>query len=29
MVMNVLPVAAECRLPVTWCVFNDGALVSI
>ena len=29
MVMNVLPVAAEHRLPVTWCVFNDGALGSI
>ena len=29
MVMNVLPVAAEYRLPVTWCVFNDGALGSI
>lgn len=29
MVMNVLPVAAEYHLPVTWCVFNDGALGSI
>lgn len=29
MVMNVLPVAAEYRLPVTWCIFNDGALGSI
>ncbi len=29
MVMNVLPVAAEHRLGVTWCVFNDGALGSI
>ena len=29
MVMNVLPVAAEYRLPVTWCVFDDGALGSI
>ena len=29
MVMNVLPVAAEHRLPVTWCVLNDGALGSI
>jgi acetolactate synthase-1/2/3 large subunit len=29
MVMNVLPVAAEYRLAVTWCVFNDGALGSI
>jgi acetolactate synthase I/II/III large subunit len=29
MVMNVLPVAAEFRLPVTWCVLNDGALGSI
>jgi acetolactate synthase I/II/III large subunit len=29
MVMNVLPVAAEYRLGVTWCVFNDGALGSI
>lgn len=29
MVMNVLPVAAEHRLPVTWCVFDDGALGSI
>ena len=29
MVMNVLPVAAEYRLGVTWCVLNDGALGSI
>jgi acetolactate synthase I/II/III large subunit len=29
MVMNVLPVAAEHRLGVTWCIFNDGALGSI
>jgi acetolactate synthase I/II/III large subunit len=29
MIMNVLPVAAEYRLPVTWCVFNDNALGSI
>jgi acetolactate synthase-1/2/3 large subunit len=29
MVMNVLPTAAEHRLPVTWCVLNDGALGSI
>ena len=29
MVMNVLPVAAEYRLGVTWCIFNDGALGSI
>ncbi len=29
MVMNVLPVAVEHRLPVTWCVLNDGALGSI
>jgi acetolactate synthase-1/2/3 large subunit len=29
MVMNVLPVAAEHRLPVTWCIFDDGALGSI
>jgi acetolactate synthase-1/2/3 large subunit len=27
--MNVLPVAAEHRLGVTWCVLNDGALGSI
>jgi acetolactate synthase I/II/III large subunit len=29
MVMNVLPVAAEQHLPVTWCVLNDAALGSI
>jgi acetolactate synthase-1/2/3 large subunit len=29
MVMNILPVAAEHRLGVTWCVLNDGALGSI
>jgi acetolactate synthase-1/2/3 large subunit len=29
MVMNVLPVAAERKLGVTWCVLNDGALGSI
>lgn len=29
MSMNVLPVAAEYRLPVTWCVLNDSALGSI
>jgi acetolactate synthase-1/2/3 large subunit len=29
MVMNILPVAAEYRLGVTWCVMNDGALGSI
>jgi acetolactate synthase-1/2/3 large subunit len=29
MVTNVLPVAAEHRLPVTWCVFDDRALGSI
>jgi acetolactate synthase-1/2/3 large subunit len=29
MVMHVLSVAAEFRLPVTWCVLNDGALGSI
>src|SRR5262249_51777618 len=29
MVMNILPVAAEYRLGVTWCVLNDGALGSI
>ncbi len=27
--MNVLPVAAEYGLGVTWCVLNDGALGSI
>lgn len=29
MVMTILPVAAEYRLGVTWCVLNDGALGSI
>ena len=29
MVMNVLPVAAEHGLAVTWCVFDDNALGSI
>lgn len=29
MVMNILPLAAEHALPVTWCVLNDGALGSI
>jgi len=29
MIMNVLPMAAECALPVTWCVLNDRALGSI
>jgi len=29
MIMNVLPTAAECALPVTWCVLNDQALGSI
>jgi acetolactate synthase-1/2/3 large subunit len=29
MILNVLPVAAEYRLGVTWCVLNDGALGSI
>jgi acetolactate synthase-1/2/3 large subunit len=29
MIMNVLPAAAEERLPVTWCVMNDRALGSI
>jgi acetolactate synthase-1/2/3 large subunit len=29
MVMSVLPVAAEHKLGVTWCVLNDGALGSI
>jgi acetolactate synthase-1/2/3 large subunit len=29
MIMNVLPMAAECALPVTWCVLNDQALGSI
>jgi len=29
MVMNILPVAAELRLGVTWCILNDGALGSI
>jgi acetolactate synthase I/II/III large subunit len=29
MVMNVLPVAAEYELGVTWCVLNDNALGSI
>lgn len=29
MVMNVLPVAAERELGVTWCVLDDGALGSI
>lgn len=29
MIMNVLPVAAEFKLPVTWCVLNDQALGSI
>ena len=29
MVMNVLPVAAEHGLGVTWCIFDDGALGSI
>lgn len=29
MVMNILPVAAELKLGVTWCVLNDGALGSI
>lgn len=29
MISNVLPVAAECGLPVTWCILNDHALGSI
>jgi acetolactate synthase-1/2/3 large subunit len=29
MIMNVLPTAVEHKLPVTWCVLNDGALGSI
>jgi acetolactate synthase-1/2/3 large subunit len=29
MVMNILPVAAELNLGVTWCILNDGALGSI
>jgi acetolactate synthase I/II/III large subunit len=29
MIWNVLPVAAEHGLPVTWCVFDDSALGSI
>jgi acetolactate synthase-1/2/3 large subunit len=29
MIMNVLPVAAEFELPVTWCILNDQALGSI
>lgn len=29
MVMNILPLAAEHQLPVTWCVLNDSALGSI
>jgi acetolactate synthase I/II/III large subunit len=29
MVLGVLPMAAEQHLPVTWCVFDDGALGSI
>jgi acetolactate synthase-1/2/3 large subunit len=29
MIMNVLPMAAECALPVTWCILNDQALGSI
>src|SRR5229473_2427766 len=29
MVMNILPVAAELKLGVTWCILNDGALGSI
>lgn len=28
-VMNILPVAAELKLGVTWCIFNDHALGSI
>jgi len=29
MVLSVLPTAAEERLPVTWCIFDDAALGSI
>jgi len=29
MVVNILPVAAELKLGVTWCILNDGALGSI
>lgn len=29
MVMNILPVAADLKLGLTWCVLNDGALGSI
>lgn len=29
MIMNILPVAAQHRLPVTWCILDDGALGSI
>ncbi len=29
MIMNVLPVAVEHNLPVTWCVFNDQSLGSL
>jgi acetolactate synthase-1/2/3 large subunit len=29
MVLPVLPTAVENRLPVTWCILNDGALGSI
>ena len=29
MIMNVLPIAAEHRLPVTWCILNNQSLGSI
>jgi hypothetical protein len=29
MIMNILPVAAELNLGVTWCILNDRALGSI
>jgi acetolactate synthase-1/2/3 large subunit len=29
MIMNVLPVAAEHHLPVTWCILNNNSLGSI
>jgi acetolactate synthase-1/2/3 large subunit len=29
MIMNILPVAAEYGLPVTWCILNDSSLGSI
>jgi acetolactate synthase-1/2/3 large subunit len=29
MIMNILPVAAEYKLPVTWCILDDSSLGSI